>query len=581
MSWFLPHLDDSPKERQEALDKARQEYQFRYDTYVSPLAICKEVPKRDTILPLWLVKVAESALTILANHIELEADKKTRDEHWSRLEHYKKHMGTSSFKLGEVLKYLEESIIKATRDSGNSLEEYSDLFRAIKLPPIHRYFREDKIFAWMRVAGPNSVLIERIQQLPDNFPVTDAMYRSAMLGDSLDAAKAEGRLYLVNYAALAGLEAGQWDGVQKYIYAPLALYAVDKTTKDLMPVAIQCEQKPGPDNPIYTPKDGFNWMIAKTIVEVADGNFHEAITHLGRTHLLVEPFVVTTHRQLASRHPLYRLLMPHFEGTLNINKSAVEDLIAPKGKVDQVMAPEIESVWKATVEGVESYLFDKAWLPKTFEARGVDDKELLPHYPYRDDGMLYWNAIHEWVSDYVGIYYDSDADLAKDTEVAGWFQEVVAENGGRIKGLDGDTQSRDYLSEVLTMVIFTASCQHAAVNFPQYDLMSYVPNVPGALYKPRPTDLTGATEQEWLNMLPAIDQAQVQTEFLYLLGSVHYTKLGHYGPFHFRDRKVRSALDQFQDQIEQNGKTIEARNATRLMPYDFLMPDGIPQSINI
>ncbi len=581
MSWFLPHHDENPEERQKELQEARQKYQFRYDTYVSPLAICKDVPVRDTIMPKWLLKIGKSALKVLANRMEIEGDSKIRDEHRKRHQEFEKNLGTSAFKVGEILDYIQTSLDKVTSQTATTLEDYDEIFRAISLPPVHKFFREDKIFAWMRVAGPNSVLIERIASLPDNFPVTAEMYRSAMPEDTLDAAAGEGRLYLVDYKALAGAKGGTWKDVKKYLYAPLALFAVDKQTKDLMPVAIQCEQTPGTDNPIFTPRNGFNWLIAKTIVEVADGNFHEAITHLGRTHLFVEPFVVTTHRQLSTRHPLYCLLSPHFEGTLNINKMAVNDLIAPGGKVDQGMGPKIEAVWQATVAEVESYLFDQAWLPKTFAARGVDDPELLPKYPYRDDATLYWDAIRDWVTAYLSIYYSSDADVAEDTELTQWFREIVAENGGRIKGLDGPTGSLSYLADVVTMVIFTSSCQHAAVNFPQYDLMSYVPNVPGACYTPRPTTTAGATERDWLDLLPPLNQAETQTEFLYLLGSVYYTELGGYSFGHFLKRDVRSALDQFQDRIKQNGQIIAERNKKRILPYEYLLPSGIPQSINI
>src|SRR5207237_10363668 len=75
-------------------------------------------------------------------------------------------------------------------------------------------------------------------------------------------------------------------------YAPLALFALPQGGKSLAPVAIQCSPVPGDGNPIFTPQDGYNWLIAKTTVQIADGNFHEAVSHLGRTHLFIEPFVL-------------------------------------------------------------------------------------------------------------------------------------------------------------------------------------------------------------------------------------------------------------------------------------------------
>ena len=582
MSTFLPQLDPDPEERQEELSKAQQEYQFRYDTYVSPLAVASCVPKGQGFALGWLVKVAERALTILANYIEWEVDQHKKDEMHKKEREFVRDLATGHVKADAVLRYVLEALESKVKEQPRSLDDYADLFRVIGLPPISRDFQEDRIFAWMRVAGPNPLLIAKVTAdgLPDNFPVTGAMYSSVMQGDTLEAAIAEGRLYLADYEALDNLTAGTIDEMPKFLYAPLALFAVDKATKDLLPVAIQAEQTPGPKNPIFTPNDSYNWLIAKTIVEMADGNYHETVSHLGRTHLFVEPFVVTTHRQLSSRHPLFLLLTPHFQGTLAINNSAVESLIAPKGVVDQVMAPTIQDVWKVTVLGVESFPVDDVMLPDTFRQRGVDNPDELPAYPYRDDSMMYWEAIHDWVDAYVRIYYPSDADLAADEEVQNWFRELVAEDGGRVKGMHGDPGSVDYLIEVLTLVIYTGSVQHAAVNFPQYDLMSYVPNMPGAVYKARPEELSGATEQDFLAGLPPINQAMKQMNFLFFLGTVHYTTLGDYGIFHFRDRKVHGPLKAFRSRLKNIGDIIEMRNQDR-RPYKFLIPGGVPQSINI
>src|SRR5262249_48184029 len=157
--------------------------------------------------------------------------------------------------------------------------------------------------------------------------------------------------------------------VQKYVYAPLALFVTDRVTRQLRPVAIRCKQTPGPDNPVFTPDGGHNWLIAKTVVEIADGNFHEAVTHLARTHMLIEPFVVCTYRQLAPSHPLFVLLVPHFVGTLAINDASWRHLIANKGAVDQLFGGTIEASRGLAVSGVQTYLFNEAMFPKAVAAR--------------------------------------------------------------------------------------------------------------------------------------------------------------------------------------------------------------------
>jgi arachidonate 15-lipoxygenase len=360
------------------------------------------------------------------------------------------------------------------------------------------------------------------------------------------------------------------------------LFVVTGPQKELRPVAIQCQQKPAADNPIFTPDDGYNWLIAKTIVETADGNIHEASTHLGRTHLAMEPFVISSYRQLAENHPLSRLLWPHFEGTLAINSASWQHLIANQGGVDKLMGGTIQTSRNVAVQGVQSLNVMNDLLPLTFARRDVADRDALPNYPYRDDSLLYWDAIHEWVAAYLRIYYLADTDVQQDTELQAWGGELTSQNGGRMRGLpnNGSIQCIADLIEVVTFVIYTCSVQHAAVNFPQYDCMSYVPNMPLAGYRPAPTSKTGATEADFIAMLPTLDMAELQVELGYLLGSVHYTELGQYGRHHFQDQRVSAPLQTFQKRMVDIGQIINERNQTR-RPYASLAPQGVPQSINI
>jgi arachidonate 15-lipoxygenase len=85
-----------------------------------------------------------------------------------------------------------------------------------------------------------------------------------------------------------------------------------------------------------------------------------------------------------------------------------------------------------------------------------------------------WNATQSWVTAYISAVYKNDVKrLQRDTEIA--------------------------------TAIFTASAQHAAVNFPQATLMLYAPAFPLCLYSSPPEDATMKTEDAWLNLLaPAI-----------------------------------------------------------------------------
>ena len=488
-----------------------------------------------------------------------------------------------------------------------SFKPYLDLFQIIHLPCISDRFQSDRAFAAQRVAGANPLVIERVRdRLPANFPVTEDLYQGVMgKADSLTQAIEDKRLYIADYKIFDGIKGGDFPPeYTKYLCAPLALFAVpqaDNCSQSLVPVAIQCHQDPSPENPIFTPpppgtpeSQQWSWLIAKTIVQIADANYHELISHLGRTHLLIEPFIIATARELAPNHPLGILLRPHFQGTLFINNAATVGLINKEGIVDATFGCTLDESLRITLEGVRGYpfSFNDSMLPKFFEQRGVDDATKLPDYPYRDDAMLIWEAIHQWVDSYISVYYQSDRDVVNDSELQRWFESLIADNGGRMTGFGEsnssgglDIHSRAYLIDAVTLIIFTSSVQHAAVNFAQATYMSYAPNMPWAGYQPAPKRAKGATKDDYFDLIPPLAQAEAQMNIAYTLGSVYYTQLGQYQnqnePQYFIDKDIQQPLKDFQHRLKEIETIIGDQNAVRPIFYGFLLPSKIPQSINI
>lgn len=474
--------------------------------------------------------------------------------------------------------------------SPRTLETYRALFQTLPLPGIAWTFQDDAEFARLRVAGPNAVLIRQVAELPAKLPLTAAAYAAVVNGDTLAAALDEGRLYLCDYAALETIVPGQWQGTDKFIARPLALFAVPPGGFSLTPVAIQCGQDPS-ENPIFTPspaKDAeWGWELAKLCVQVADGNYHELFAHLAHTHLVIEAVTVATRRHLAEQHPLWALLVPHCEGTLFINNAAATSLITAGGPIDHIFAGTIQSSQATAVAARLGFDFTRRMLPNDLVERGVADTAQLPDYPYRDDALLVWHAIHGWAKDYVALYYASDADVTGDTELQAWTATLAGE--GSIAGFPA-IATRATLADVCTMIVFTASAQHAAVNFPQRTVMEFAPAVTGSLWQPAPDATTGQRRTDWLAAMPPVAPALQQLETLALLGSLYYRPLGTYQsryfpyPAWFQDPAVtgpEGPLPRFQAALREVEVKIAARNAERRVSYPYLLPSQIPTSTNI
>lgn len=505
-----------------------------------------------------------------------------RDAHVALLKGYKE-------RLEELMK-VDEALGLGSK-TVRSIKAYRELFATLPVPGISYMFEGDAEFARLRVQGPNCMLIAAVgDALPANFPLSAAQYAAVVNGDTLAAALADGRLFLLDYKPLEVLDPGTYGNLAKYAWQPMALFAVPPGGSSLVPVAIQCGQDPA-DWPIFTPSPAadklWGWEMAKFVVQVADGNYHELFTHLARTHLVIEAFAVATHRHLAEVHPVWALLVPHFEGTLFINEAAATSLIAANGPIDHIFAGTIASSQRAAVDARLAFDFYGKMPHADFAARGVGVDSALADYPYRDDALLVWDAIHEWARQYIDLYYTSDADVVADTELTAWAACLAGE--AKINGF-GPVTTRAQLAEVCAMVMFTASAQHAAVNFPQKDIMAFAPAVTGAGWQAAPNGQRGHDKAGWLAMMPPMALALEQLNVLELLGSVHYRPLGDYRsnafpyPLWFQDPRVtgpEGPLAWFQAALTGVEAEIVARNAARMQPYPYLQPSLIPTSINI
>jgi arachidonate 15-lipoxygenase len=74
--------------------------------------------------------------------------------------------------------------------------------------------------------------------------------------------------------------------------------------------------------------------------------------------------------------------------------------------------------------------------------------------------------------------------------------------------------------------------------------------------------------------------AVLQMNTGYMLGNSHYTRLGQYEPGSLHEPRLEELAGRFAARLDASEKTIAERNLHR-RPYPFLLPSGVPQSINI
>ncbi|KAM7333637.1 hypothetical protein ACRRTK_006957 [Alexandromys fortis] len=434
-----------------------------------------------------------------------------------------------------------------------SLREMRRMFNFHKTPAaeyVFAHWQEDAFFASQFLNGLNPVLIRRCHSLPKNFPVTDEMVAPVLgPGTSLQAELEKGSLFLVDHGILSGVQTNVINGKSQFSAAPMTLLYQRSGSGSLLPLAIQLKQTPGPDNPIFLPSDDkWDWLLAKTWVRNAE----------------------------------FSLLIPHIRYTLHINTLARKLLIAPGQVVDRSTGLGIGGFSELIKRNMEQLNYSVLCFPEDIRARDVED---IPGYYYRDDGMQIWGAIKSFVSEIVSIYYPSDVSVREDQELQAWVREIFSEGflSRESSGIPSLLDTQEALVQYVTMVIFTCSAKHTAVSAGQFDSCVWMPNLPPTMQLPPPTSKGQARPESFIATLPPVNATCDVIIALWMLSKEPGDRrpLGHYPDEHFTEDAPRRSMAAFQRQLIQISKGIAERNRGLALPYTYLDPPLIENSVSI
>ncbi|KAK9825309.1 hypothetical protein WJX74_007835 [Apatococcus lobatus] len=290
------------------------------------------------------------------------------------------------------------------------------------------------------LAGQNPCMLQALKAIPEDSIITaehlQPWVENNNLQDLLESGK---RLFQVDYTALKAFLADantQFEDGERlfYMYATRGIfYLTNNGYMTLIAIEmIDCPDANKPDSTVskvVLPRgsgpqnmDKQYWRLAKAYFASNDSGYHQLVSHWLRTHACTEPYIIATRRQLSAAHPVYGLLHPHFKYTMPINRNARQKLINAGGVIESSFSPGAHCLRVCSAIYGLDWRFDKEALPADLIHRGmaVEDPNgsiawkgkkyasILADYPYADDGMLIWNALHGFCSDYLQVYYPND-----------------------------------------------------------------------------------------------------------------------------------------------------------------------------
>ncbi|WRX14078.1 PLAT/LH2 domain - like 3 [Theobroma cacao] len=548
---------------------------------------------------------------------------------------------------GVILKDDEQRELGNNLFIGNMMKQVLSVGQKLLKYEIPAIIRRDR-FAWLRdnefarqtLAGVNPVNIEILKEFPILSKLDPAIYGSPestitkelieqeLHGMSVDKAIEEKRLFILDFHDMLLPFIRRMNNLPgKKAYASRTVFFYSKTGM-LTPIAIELSLPPTPSSSrnkyVYTyghdATTHWIWKLAKAHVCSNDAGVHQLVNHWLRTHACMEPYIIATHRQLSSMHPIYKLLHPHMRYTLEINALARQSLVNGGGIIEACFSPG-KYAMELSSAAYESWRFDMEALPADLIRRGmaVEDpsvpgglKLVIEDYPYAADGLLIWSAIKEWVESYVEHFYTELNSVTSDVEIQAWWDEI--KNRGNYDKRNEPwwpkLATKEDLSSILTTMIWIASGQHAAINFGQYPFGGYVPNRPTLMRKliPQETDpdfekFIHNPQHTFLSSLPTKLQAtkvmavqdtlsthSPDEEYLGQMNQLHSSWINDHEVLKMFE-KFSAKLGEIEETINKRNKDIRLKNRSGagIPPYELLLPSsgpgvtgrGIPNSISI
>ena len=328
----------------------------------------------------------------------------------------------------------------------------------------------------------------------------------------------------------------------------------------------------------------------------------------------MEAYGVATMRNLPDAHPVYKLLQPHFRYTMSINSAARATLINRNGIIAQYFSIGSDGLEELMKRSATAHRVQWTNIKKNIKERGVGNKVQLPGYYYRDDGIRVWDALEDYVREIIDLYYKSDEDVQTDTELEQWAREMheiafPGFNGAPDgHGFPKKMRTKAELVEYCTLIMFTGSTQHAAVNFGQFDIYGYTPNAPIGMRK-EPPKRGNVLYHDLMEYLPDISTAAMATTITFSLAqfspdevsnilsqcmmhAVYYMDnkmcffniqiyLGDYPEEWYTEQEPNLAVGKLAAKLKQIEAEIIDRNKRLDVEYYYLCPSKVPNSITI
>ncbi|CAH8834475.1 unnamed protein product [Trichobilharzia szidati] len=477
------------------------------------------------------------------------------------------------------------------------------------------WMMNDICFGAQRIRGCNPYTIQLCRTLPKSFQLAANWLKPHLEGWTLRQMVSANRLYILDFHIMEGLSCKRG----RELCAPLAIFFYTEK-RQLKPIAIQLDRNSNDTSAIILPTDPASiWLQAKLWVNLADACHHMIVGRL-LTHLILESVYVSLRRNMSQSHPIYHLVAPHFRSILPVTRK-LKEWTFENGWISRNIQLSRKGIKQLLRRAFKKWRFDvNANIYRELESRGVYDPNGLGNYPYREDALLIYHTLEQFVSSYVRLFYPEGAEqIIHDNELQSWRHEIACpmeEGGLGLVGVPGSSvklrsnsrvgyhHSNDnnnnteevfgltsvdevvrFLMGILYLDIIVAG---SALRLPMFDEYGFPAQYPLSLFGPPPLDRNTFSDGSLSNpqgsvfsfssvqglehVLAALPNRQmtVETVLYTRLGSrVQQSVLGQFESDFIFQKKAVILLEQFRHQLTEMAKQIDLNNSARDMHHQY------------
>ncbi|MEA5469420.1 lipoxygenase family protein [Spirulina sp. 06S082] len=274
------------------------------------------------------------------------------------------------------------------------------------------------------------------------------------------------------------------------------------------------------------PTDGKSWEDAKYYFRSAEYVFQEIQSHLGRTHMNMDQYAMAFYRNI-KKSPIRKLLWPHFEGLINIDKKGASLIIGGTGFIPEASALSADSVDGVLIE--EIAMLSYHWSPAEQFLPDIIDNN---HFDRA--ALAVWELLTKYVSDFC---VNNQREIQNYwSEIEGMSEDLVTHSILKPEYGTLEIKNQEDLQQLCVYVLYHCIFFHSWVNNKQYEDGGDIEYA-----------AIGLWDKEDPKYDPKIEQKRhdAQVKLMWILANVRYNPAIEFAPL-----PLKKLLWEYRDRIE-------------------------------